>query len=75
MLRFTLIYFHASIPQEDIEIQLLTQAAVDFDCQGIHHSKRVYFIKARKESDINNVHRFERFMNNYSDEPFEWLAE
>ena len=72
MLRFTLVYFHASISQEDIEIQLLKQLAIDFDCQGIHHSKRVYFIKARKESDINNVHRFERWMNTFNDEPFEW---
>ena len=75
MLRFALVYFHASIPQEDIEIALLSQSTIDFDCQGIHHSKRVYFIKARKESDINNVHRLERHMNHYNDELFKWMTE
>lgn len=73
MLRFTLIYFHASIPQEVTDVALLSQPQIDFECFGVHHSKRVYLIKTRLESDINNCHRFERYMNNYNDEPFEWI--
>ena len=74
-MRFTIIYFHATIPQEDIEVELLKQASIDFDCEGVHHSKRVYIIKARTESDINNVHRLERHMNHYNDELFKWLTQ
>jgi hypothetical protein len=70
MRRFTILYFHANISQEAIDIQLLTQETINFECKGIHHGKRVYIIDARTENDIVNCHRLERHFNNYEETPF-----
>jgi hypothetical protein len=74
MRRFTILYFHASISQEAIEIQLLIQPTIDFDCEGIHHGKRVYIIKAKTENCVLNCLRLVNHFNNYEETPFVWLT-